>query len=105
MPAFIRMRLSIEDKIELLNKWLISWWDWSEASPFLLIKQEENNYVWHEYTIMRFIYNMHHIELKKQALVTNDWRKIDQLTITATTDRDGLENFEKTIFFDITDVF
>jgi hypothetical protein len=105
MPAFIRMRLSLEEKIKILNEWLISWWDWSEDSPFILIKQEENNYVWHEYAIISFIYSNYNIKLKQQVLSTNNWKKIDKLSIIATTKNDWIEDFKKTIFFDITDVF
>ena len=105
MPAFIRMRLSLEDKIKTLNKWLISWGDWSKDFPFVLVKQEENNYVWHEYAIMSFIYNNYNLKLKQQALYNDNWRNIDQLTIIAITDNDWLEDFEKTIYFDITGVF
>jgi hypothetical protein len=76
-----------------------SWGDWSKETPFVLIRQEINDYVWDEYTIIRYIYG--DFERRQQRLCVYGWRKIDELDIVC------LDYGAKkiTVYFDITEVF
>jgi hypothetical protein len=73
---------------------LTSWWDWSKENPFLLIRQEVNDYVWHEYTILNYLYGQYKVLGQRLS-----YDKIDEMDIEMT-------HGEKiTVYFDLTQVF
>lgn len=76
-----------------------SWGDWSKESPFILKRQEINDYIWDEYSIIRSIYG--DFDIIQQKLCKYDWRDIDELDIVCLDN--GAEKI--TVYFDITEVF
>jgi hypothetical protein len=79
---------------------MIVWWDWSKENPFVLIRQEFNDYVWDEARIMRLFYGDYN--KKQQRLIDYKWKSMDEIDIIYIED----DNEKKrTVYFDLSEVF
>lgn len=77
-----------------------SWWDWSKEKPFVLIRQEFNDYVWDEAIIIKFLYGDY--DKGQQRLCKYDGKNVDEIDITY-MENDRLK--KRTVCFDLTEVF
>ncbi len=85
------------------KKWLIErltlGGDWTKDCPFILRRDEINNYVWDEYIIMKFLYKNYY--KVAQRLCEDNWKNTEEIDIVYL---DGVE-VRKTIYFDLSEVF
>ncbi len=79
---------------------LISWGDWTTKNPFMLKRQEVNDYINHEREIITFLYGAY--DKKEQRLCDYQWKDVDEIDITY---MEGNKEKKKTVCFYLTEVF